>query len=389
LQGRDLTLERLDRAVANPEWSGVYNVVEVNILPRFCSDHCPLLLSFNPAGCMTWSINRRFHFEAGWMKDAEFKGLVKKAWRVRSPSSDKWLSLKAKLNSCRRLLKNWARSSASKEGLDIKKVEEDLQKVQMEGDSENSATEKALKNSLHKLLEIEDLKWRQRAQENWLKFGDRNTKYFHACASQRKSRNSIREVTDLDGNRWSSQKGIERAFLSYFRWLYKSDGNLEMEACLDSIFPRVTPEMNRQLMAPVSVDEIQLALNQMDPLKAPGPDGFLACFYQHNWEILHNEVCDAIKYFFESCSLDASINATVIALIPKSKNPLSVVDYRPISLCNVIYKLISKVLANRLKVILPYIVSDSQSAFVSGRLITDNIIVAYETLHTMQTRMWG
>jgi hypothetical protein len=193
----------------------------------------------------------------------------------------------------------------------------------------------------------------------------------------------------LDGNRWSSQKGIERAFLSYFRWLYKSDGNLEMEACLDSIFPRVTPEMNRQLMAPVSVDEIQLALNQMDPLKALGPDGFPACFYQHNWEILHNEVCDAIKYFFESCSLDASINATVIALIPKSKNPLSVVDYRPISLCNVIYKLISKVLANRLKVILPYIVSDSQSAFVSGRLITDNIIAAYETLHTMQTRMWG
>lgn len=139
------------------------------------------------------------------MKDAEFKGLVKKAWRVRSPSSDKWLSLKAKLNSCRGLLKNWARRSASKGDLDIKKVEEDLQRVQMEGDSENSATEKALKNSLHKLLEIEDLKWRQRARENWLKFGDRNTKYFHACASQRKSRNSIREVTDLDGNRWSSQ----------------------------------------------------------------------------------------------------------------------------------------------------------------------------------------
>jgi hypothetical protein len=72
-------------------------------------------------------------------------------------------------------------------------------------------------------------------------------------------------------------------------------------------------------VAPVSMEEIQLALNQMDPLKALGPEGFPACFFQQNWQILHQEVCDAIKYFFESCRLDASINAIVIALIPKKK----------------------------------------------------------------------
>jgi hypothetical protein len=140
-------------------------------------------------------------------------------------------------------------------------------------------------------------------------------------------------------------------------------------------------------VAPVTLEEIQLALNQMDPLKALGPDGFPACFFQQNREILHQEVCDAIKYFFDSCRLDASINATVIALIPKTKNPISVTDFKPISLCNVVYKILSKVLANRLKVILPCIISESQSAFISGRLITDNIIAAYETMHTMQTRL--
>ena len=93
--------------------------------------------------------------------------------------------------------------------------------------------------------------------------------------------------------------------------------------------------------------------------------------------------------FLNSGNIDPEINYTHIVLIPKLKSPEKMSDYRPISLFNVIYKIISKVLANRMKKILPQLISPTQSAFVLGRLITDNILVAYETLHTMHGRKKG
>jgi hypothetical protein len=83
------------------------------------------------------------------------------------------------------------------------------------------------------------------------------------------------------------------------------------------------------------------------------------------------------------------VNSTLIALVPKKSNSMSVSDYRPISLCNVLYKILSKVLASRLKYVLPNIISSNQSAFIPGRLISDNILVAYKTLHIMHSQMYG
>lgn len=141
--------------------------------------------------------------------------------------------------------------------------------------------------------------------------------------------------------------------------------------------------MNATLLAPYSDSEIKKALFQMHPSKSPGPDGMSPFFYQKYWEVVKHDVCLAVRYFLTTSCLFRQSNFTHLTLIPKVKEPKQALDLRPIALCNVVYQIASKVLANRLKIILPQIISPLQSAFVPGRLISDNTLVATEIAHFM------
>jgi hypothetical protein len=195
-------------------------------------------------------------------------------------------------------------------------------------------------------------------------------------------------MKDMGGRVCRSKEDIEDAFIQYYNNIFTAGNELDLESSLGAVDCKVTPTINHKLLAEIIVEEISTSLQQMAPLKAPGPDGYFVCFYQHNWATIHTEVCP-ILHFFHTGMLDSKINKTHIALIPKTQQPESVFVFRPISLCNVLYKLISKVLANRLKLVLPEIISCTQSVFIPGRLITDNILAAFEILHSMQTRMWS
>ncbi|RVW81652.1 Transposon TX1 uncharacterized 149 kDa protein [Vitis vinifera] len=128
---------------------------------------------------------------------------------------------------------------------------------------------------------------------------------------------------------------------------------------------------------------------QMHPDKSPRPDGFNPAFFQHFWLLIGNDIFHACSSWLNKNEFPASLNETIIVLIPKNDNPVSMRDLWPIALCNVLYKIIVKVLANRLKIFLPVLIDESQSTFVLGKAIIDNVVVAFELIHYMKRKTHG
>lgn len=125
--------------------------------------------------------------------------------------------------------------------------------------------------------------------------------------------------------------------------------------------------------------------SRFTPDKASGSDRFSASFFHTNWDIVGSTITSKVQGFFVTSILPNNINHAHVRLIPKIQSPKKVADYRPIALCNVYYKIISKILTRRLQLILDDIISENESAFVPGRAITDNILITHEVLHFLKT----
>lgn len=118
----------------------------------------------------------------------------------------------------------------------------------------------------------------------------------------------------------------------------------------------------------------------IDDNKSPGPDGYNSKFFKEAWPCIGEDVSQAILNFFQSGKMLKQINATNLCLIPKIEQPSNVSQFRPIACCNVLYKIISKMLCSRLKAVLPCLVDEVQSAFVENRKIMHNILVCQDML---------
>jgi hypothetical protein len=171
---------------------------------------------------------------------------------------------------------------------------------------------------------------------------------------------------------------------NFFRDLYSKDKLVNTDELVNLMHSPISEEINKELCKDFSKEEVGDALFQIGPIKAPGPDGLPARFFQRNWGVMKGDVIQAVRDFFRTGHIPEGINDTIIVLIPKGNTPEQLADFRPISLCNVIYKVISKCLVNRLRPLLDDIISETQSAFVPGRMITDNTIISFEGFHKIQ-----
>lgn len=229
--------------------------------------------------------------------------------------------------------------------------------------------------------------WKQRAKQQWLREGDRNTRFFQAAVKHRRNKNKIIALKNSIGDWHTSQCDMNGIIESYFHDLFRGQDRDDTHKAAHSFLtnvnlPKLSSEQFDSLILPITKMEVETAIFQMDGNKAPSPDGFPISFFQHYWQLVEQDVYAMVHRFFHRGFILKELNLTNLVLIVKKECPETPGDFRPISLCNVTYRIISKVLANRLKDVIPSLISKFQNAFVKGRNISDNIILAGEMLHT-------
>ncbi|XP_048623608.1 uncharacterized protein LOC125592465 [Brassica napus] len=374
---------RLDRAVGNEDWHEKFPHSAVKNMRLWGSDHRPVL-----ADILTKPIRKykKFKFDKRWLDNEELRQVILGGWK--SPDLPPDASIMEHISSCRKALGEWRRQHNLNSAKQVEELKEKVESMYSNDDATPEEIAEELKE-LADALKAEELFWKQKSRVFWLREGDKNTKIFHALTKQRRARNKITQLLDGDENVVEDEEGLVAIATSYFRQIFESSNPEEIEEALSEVSTTITGSINNDLAAPVTEWEVKLALFAMLPKKAPGPDGMTALFYQKFWDIVKEDLTHMVNQFLFHGEVANGLNDTNICLIPKTTRPNVMSQFRPISLCNVSYKIISKVLCQRLRKVLPDRISETQSAFVAGRHISDNIMIAQEMFHALRTKPSG
>ena len=211
----------------------------------------------------------------------------------------------------------------------------------------------------------------------------RGSKYpiFFKSMVGRRNRKKILSLKRMNGSTAESVQEVKDEAVGFFQRLLGStcssySSNERREMLSEIVQKRLTDAQAAEMELEVTYDEIKNTLFSLKDMKAPGPDGYNAYFFKKSWPIIGDLVSATIQEFFTTGKLLKELNATILALVPKIPNPSTMSEFRPISCCNTIYKVISKIIASRIKRILPEIINPNQAAFIQGRIIGDNILLA-------------
>ncbi|KAL2532641.1 Uncharacterized protein Adt_05992 [Abeliophyllum distichum] len=381
--------KRLDRVLINPAVGSSCSRFSVRHLNRSTSDHSPLLIQ--------WSSDddlgpRPFRFLNVWSRHHDFLSFVSQKWSFPTHHTG-MTALWEKIFRLKQGLRWWNRHVFGDIFQRVRDAECRVDEAESVYDSDPTPAHRdtlhQAKAGLNQTLSIEEAFWKQKAGARWVCEGDHNTRYFHSMVQGRRIRSRIRSITSETGEVFDSQETIQPSAVSFFQELL-SAAPQPVDPIRPDIIPRlVSNEDNLQLNRIPTLAEVREAIFSIDPDSVAGPDGFSSHFFQECWDIISDDVFQAVLDFFAGGHFPRGFSATSIVLIPKRDNACRWSEFRPISLCTVFNKLVTKLLNSRLSNILPQIISTPQSGFIPGRLIGDNILLAQELLHTLDTKVRG
>ncbi|KAJ9562034.1 hypothetical protein OSB04_007194 [Centaurea solstitialis] len=335
--------------------------VSARTLERKWSDHTPILLTdklddFGPIP---------FKFYDIWLNEDSVEKLrVKealKAWRKGG-----WGEIDKEVVIARQEVRGW-------------EVKKDVSKLE---DADREKWIEARKK--WKALEEKHVAMaRQRAKLKWAKEGDENTKLFHVASKLRERRNRIQGL-NIQGTWSENPEEIKKFVFEFFKKKFEKQNNSSAKLRSTKL-KRISEEEASLLETKFTEEEVWSALIDCGNNKSPGPDGFTTGFLKKFWGLIKGDLMAALDWFWEKKELSNGCNSSFVSLIPKNTSPIGLNDFRPISLVGILYKVISKVLAERMKSVLVNVISNVQSAFLKGRSILDGILVANETISYLKS----
>ncbi|GJT03880.1 RNA-directed DNA polymerase, eukaryota, reverse transcriptase zinc-binding domain protein [Tanacetum coccineum] len=350
-------LKKLDRVMISTDFIDKYGNAYASFLPFLISDHSPVVLHIPNT---LDKKKKSFRFSNFVAEKPEFLDVVKKEWKCDCDGYSMY-----KLIQKMKRMKDPLNRIAWKNGnlfQNVKKLEADVKMAQVEVEANPSCSIRKEKlsqvlNEYNIAIDDEEKLLAQKAKVKWLSEGDKNTKYFHNVIKSRRNSNRVRGVCDENGN-WFEGDNVAVQFVNHFEKFLGNKGDVEQIENPSELFTnKISQGKAEDMVREVTNKEIKDAIFDIGNDKAPGPDGFTTTFFKKSWEIVGNDVCDAVKEFFKANKLLGEVNATLITLVPKIQNPNKVSDFMPIACCNVVYKCISKIITKRIQECLADIIS--------------------------------
>ncbi|GJS59119.1 RNA-directed DNA polymerase, eukaryota [Tanacetum coccineum] len=379
-------MSKLDRFLISEGLMGFCPNISAITLDRYLSDHRPILLreACHDYGPIPF---RMFHY---WFEWDGFDKFIVDTWTNINISDNNAISqFMKKLRYLKEQIKTWVRNkkeSASAKKSNLKGLLHDLDRLIDEKKADKEIINKRIHvmNSLQDLEKLEMSEIAQKVKINWSIEGDENSRFFHGMLNKKRNQQAIRGILK-EGTWVDDPKAVKNEFLSHFKERFDSPNSSRL--MLDMDFPnRVSVEQVMDLERNVSKEEIKRAVWDCGSDKSPGPDGFTFGFYRRYWDTIENDVVDAVSYFFNVGMFPKGGNASFIALIPKMQDARVVKDFRPISLIGSVYKIIAKILANRLVGVLGDLIHEVQSAFIANRQILDGPFILDELIHWCRSK---